>query len=69
VGIPAEYRRLIVDTAADCGGSRVNAPLIAAILKAESEFDPHHPLPSIPALGEYLCYAAPRLPTTSEAAG
>ncbi|MEU2710998.1 protein kinase [Streptomyces sp. NPDC007205] len=39
-GVPAQYRRLIVDAAHACGKPAVTPPLIAAILKSESNFDP-----------------------------
>ena len=39
-GIPAAYRRLIVDSAHDCVQPEVTPALIAALLKAESDFDP-----------------------------
>ncbi len=39
-GVPAAYRLLIVETAHDCDRKEVSPPLIAAILKVESDFDP-----------------------------
>jgi serine/threonine protein kinase len=98
-GIPSAYRLLIVETAHDCDQGDVTPPLIAAMLKAESNFDPdlsdpakdeygiarwtpsvlrwwmHEdgtpgesvpeppfpPAESIPAMGRYLCWIAPRL--------
>ncbi|WP_371669598.1 protein kinase [Streptomyces sp. NBC_00289] len=98
-GIPAAYRLLIVETAHDCDRSAVSPPLIAAMLKVESDFDPalsdpdmneygiarwtpsvlrwwmnedgtpgeavpeppFPPAESIPAMGRYLCWIAPRL--------
>ncbi|MFJ8188500.1 protein kinase [Streptomyces sp. NPDC096094] len=39
-GVPAAYRLLIVETAHDCDREEVSAPLIAAMLKVESDFDP-----------------------------
>ncbi|MFH8973328.1 serine/threonine protein kinase [Streptomyces sp. NPDC017890] len=39
-GVPPAYRLLIVETAHDCGREEVSPPLIAAILKVESDFDP-----------------------------
>ncbi|MFE7269066.1 protein kinase [Streptomyces sp. NPDC057623] len=49
-GIPAAYRRLIVDSAHDCVQREVTPALIAALLKAESDFDPDL---SDPAKNEY----------------
>ena len=49
-GVPAAYRRLIVDSAHDCVQPEVTPALIAAILKAESNFDPDL---SDPGTGEY----------------
>lgn len=40
-GIPVAYRRLIVDSAHDCAQKEVTPALIAAMLKAESNFDPN----------------------------
>ncbi|MFF5340619.1 protein kinase [Streptomyces althioticus] len=98
-GVPAAYRLLIVETAHDCRGEDVTAPLIAAMLKVESDFDPDlsdpvrdeygiarwtpkvlrwwmnedgtpgeavpeppfPPAESVPAMGRYLCWIAPRL--------
>ncbi|MFF4586884.1 protein kinase [Streptomyces sp. NPDC001388] len=98
-GVPAAYRLLIVETAHDCDQPAVTAPLIAAMLKVESDFDPDlsdpaldeygiarwtprvlrwwmnedgtpgetvpsppfPPAESIPAMGRYLCWIAPRL--------
>jgi hypothetical protein len=39
-GVPARYRRLIVDSAHACGRPEVTPVLIAAMLKSESDFDP-----------------------------
>ncbi|MEV7411855.1 protein kinase [Streptomyces althioticus] len=98
-GVPAAYRLLIVETAHDCRSEDVTAPLIAAMLKVESDFDPDlsdpgsdeygiarwtpkvlrwwmnedgtpgetvpeppfPPAESVPAMGRYLCWIAPRL--------
>ncbi|MDW4904837.1 protein kinase [Streptomyces sp. ADMS] len=98
-GVPPAYRLLIVETAHDCDQPGVTPSLIAAMLKAESNFDPdladpakdeygiarwtpsvlrwwmHEdgtpgetvpeppfpPAESIPAMGRYLCWIAPRL--------
>lgn len=98
-GVPAAYRLLIVETAHDCSDPNVTPPLIAAMLKVESDFDPmlsdpakdeygiarwtpsvlrwwmnddgtpgetvpkppFPPAESIPAMGRYLCWIAPRL--------
>ncbi|MFJ8186065.1 protein kinase [Streptomyces sp. NPDC096105] len=98
-GVPAAYRLLIVETAHDCPNEDVSAPLIAAMLKVESDFDPDladpvtdeygiarwtpkvlrwwmnedgtpaenvpeppfPPAESVPAMGRYLCWIAPRL--------
>ncbi|MEV5884029.1 protein kinase [Streptomyces sp. NPDC052020] len=98
-GIPPAYRLLIVETAHDCADEHVTPPLIAAMLKVESDFDPNlsdprrneygiarwtpsvlrwwmnedgtpaesvpeppfPPAESIPAMGRYLCWIAPRL--------
>ncbi|MFC7818768.1 MULTISPECIES: protein kinase domain-containing protein [unclassified Streptomyces] len=49
-GVPAAYRLLIVETAHDCDRKEVSPPLIAAILKVESDFDPDL---SDPARDEY----------------
>ncbi|WP_369181418.1 protein kinase domain-containing protein [Streptomyces mutabilis] len=49
-GVPAAYRLLIVETAHDCGRKEVSPPLIAAMLKVESDFDPDL---SDPAKDEY----------------
>ncbi|MEV0278180.1 protein kinase [Streptomyces sp. NPDC050610] len=49
-GVPAEYRKLIVDSAHDCSESAVTPALIAALLKVESDFDPNL---SDPAKDEY----------------
>ncbi|WP_217168766.1 protein kinase [Streptomyces sp. AC512_CC834] len=38
--VPPAYRRLIVDTAHECGHKEVSPALIAAMLKVESDFDP-----------------------------
>jgi hypothetical protein len=40
-GVPARYRRLIVDSAHACGRPEVTPVLIAAMLKSESDFDPN----------------------------
>ncbi|MEU0025210.1 protein kinase [Streptomyces sp. NPDC006335] len=98
-GVPAAYRVLIVESAHDCAQQDVTPALIAAMLKAESDFDPDlsdpandeygiarwtprvlrfwmnadgtpadtvpeppfPPAESIPAMGRYLCWIAPRL--------
>ncbi|MFE2049876.1 serine/threonine protein kinase [Streptomyces sp. NPDC059459] len=98
-GVPPAYRLLIVETAHDCDRKDVSSPLIAAMLKVESDFDPalsdpardeygiarwtpkvlrwwmnedgtpgttvpeppFPPAESIPAMGRYLCWIAPRL--------
>ncbi|MFC5215409.1 protein kinase domain-containing protein [Streptomyces coerulescens] len=52
-GIPAAYRRLIVDSAHDCVQREVTPALIAALLKAESNFDPDLSDPSAGKEGEY----------------
>ncbi|MGW0331306.1 protein kinase domain-containing protein [Streptomyces sp. NPDC003011] len=100
-GVPPAYRLLIVETAHDCDQPDVTPTLIAAMLKAESDFDPDladparneygiarwtpsvlrwwmnedgtpaetvpeppfPPAESIPAMGRYLCWIAPRLDT------
>ncbi|MFH9576056.1 protein kinase [Streptomyces sp. NPDC017454] len=49
-GVPPAYRLLIVETARDCAREEVSPPLIAAILKVESDFDPNL---SDPAKDEY----------------
>ncbi len=49
-GVPAAYRLLIVETAHDCDRKEVSPPLIAAMLKVESDFDPDL---SDPAKDEY----------------
>ncbi|GAA3953288.1 hypothetical protein GCM10022384_03490 [Streptomyces marokkonensis] len=49
-GVPPAYRLLIVETAHDCDREEVGPPLIAAILKVESDFDPDL---SDPAKNEY----------------
>ncbi|WP_030671513.1 serine/threonine protein kinase [Streptomyces cellulosae] len=49
-GIPVKYRKLIVDSAHNCAQPEVTPALIAAMLKAESNFDPDL---SDPANGEY----------------
>ncbi|MFF4348076.1 serine/threonine protein kinase [Streptomyces sp. NPDC001530] len=49
-GIPVAYRALIVDSAHDCVQAAVTPGLIAAMLKAESNFDAHL---SDPAMDEY----------------
>ncbi|MGI5377631.1 protein kinase domain-containing protein [Streptomyces sp. CA-251387] len=52
-GIPVAYRRLIVDAAHDCVQPEVTPALIAALLKAESNFDPDLSDPSVGEEGEY----------------
>ncbi|KUL39742.1 protein kinase domain-containing protein [Streptomyces regalis] len=52
-GIPVAYRRLIVDSAHDCVQQEVTPALIAALLKAESNFDPDLSDPSVGEEGEY----------------
>ncbi|MCI3276049.1 protein kinase domain-containing protein [Streptomyces cylindrosporus] len=52
-GIPVQYRRLIVDSAHECPRPNVTPALIAAMLKAESNFDPNLSDPSVPGGGEY----------------
>jgi hypothetical protein len=49
-GVPPSYRPLIVDSAHDCPNPYVTPALIAAMLKAESDFDPSL---SDPARDEY----------------
>ncbi|WP_416984100.1 protein kinase domain-containing protein [Streptomyces sp. T028] len=49
-GVPVRYRRMIVDSAHECLQREVSPVLIAAMLKAESDFDPDL---SDPATGEY----------------
>ncbi|GAA3165750.1 MULTISPECIES: serine/threonine-protein kinase [Streptomyces] len=49
-GIPVAYRKLIVDAAHSCDSSEVSSPLIAALLRTESGFDPNL---SDPAANEY----------------
>ncbi|MGW0186209.1 protein kinase domain-containing protein [Streptomyces sp. NPDC003362] len=49
-GIPVAYRRLIVDAAHACTQPEITPPLIAAMLKVESDFDPDL---ADPALDEY----------------
>jgi serine/threonine protein kinase len=49
-GVPVAYRRLIVDSAHACPSQEVTPALIAALLKAESNFDPDL---SDPAMDEY----------------
>ncbi|MGD1219690.1 protein kinase [Streptomyces krungchingensis] len=49
-GVPVAYRRLIVDSAHDCVQAQVTPALIAAMLKAESNFDARL---ADPALDEY----------------
>jgi hypothetical protein len=49
-GIPVKYRKLIVESAHNCAQPEVTPALIAAMLKAESNFDPNL---SDPANGEY----------------
>lgn len=52
-GIPVEYRHLIVDSAHACLQREVTPALIAAMLKAESNFDPNLSDPSQPNGGEW----------------
>ncbi|SDN01320.1 Serine/threonine protein kinase [Streptomyces sp. cf386] len=52
-GVPVAYRRLIVDAAHDCVRPEVTPALIAALLKAESNFDPNLSDPSVGEEGEY----------------
>ncbi|MFE9439678.1 serine/threonine protein kinase [Streptomyces sp. NPDC006602] len=52
-GVPVAYRRLIVDSAHDCVQPEVTPALIAALLKAESNFDPNLSDPSVGKEGEY----------------
>lgn len=52
-GVPVAYRRLIVDAAHDCVQPEVTPALIAAMLKAESDFDPDLYDPSAGREGEY----------------
>ncbi|WP_031477580.1 protein kinase domain-containing protein [Streptomyces bicolor] len=52
-GVPVAYRRLIVDAAHDCVHPEVTPALIAALLKAESNFDPDLSDPSVGKEGEY----------------
>lgn len=52
-GVPVAYRRLIVDSAHDCVRPEVTPALIAALLKAESNFDPDLSDPSVGEEGEY----------------
>ncbi|MFJ8536274.1 protein kinase [Streptomyces sp. NPDC093591] len=52
-GVPVAYRRLIVDAAHDCVQPEVTPALIAALLKAESNFDPDLSDPSVGEEGEY----------------
>ncbi|RSN86930.1 protein kinase [Streptomyces sp. WAC 05379] len=52
-GVPVSYRRLIVDSAHDCVRPQVTPALIAALLKAESNFDPDLSDPSAGKEGEY----------------
>jgi hypothetical protein len=52
-GVPVAYRRLIVDSAHDCVRPEVTPALIAAMLKAESGFDPNLWDPSAGPEGEY----------------
>jgi hypothetical protein len=51
-GVPVAYRRLIVDSAHDCVHPEVTPALIAALLKAESNFDPDLSDPTV-GEGEY----------------
>lgn len=52
-GVPVAYRRLIVDSAHDCVQPEVTPALIAALLKAESDFDPDLSDPAAGKEGEY----------------
>ncbi|PAZ12672.1 protein kinase [Streptomyces sp. SA15] len=52
-GVPVAYRRLIVDAAHDCVQPEVTPALIAALLKAESDFDPDLSDPTAGKEGEY----------------
>ncbi|MFD3498546.1 serine/threonine protein kinase [Streptomyces sp. NPDC058676] len=52
-GVPVAYRRLIVDSAHDCVQPEVTPALIAALLKAESNFDPDLSDPGAGEEGEY----------------
>ncbi|MEV6171011.1 protein kinase [Streptomyces sp. NPDC051954] len=52
-GVPVAYRRLIVDSAHDCVQEEVTPALIAALLKAESNFDPNLSDPGAGGEGEY----------------
>ncbi|NUQ97730.1 MAG: protein kinase [Streptomyces sp.] len=52
-GVPVQYRRLIVDSAHACLQREVTPALIAAMLKAESNFDPNLSDPSQPNGGEW----------------
>ncbi|GCB46617.1 protein kinase [Streptomyces sp. NL15-2K] len=52
-GVPVAYRRLIVDSAHDCVQPEVTPALIAALLKAESNFDPDLSDPTAGDEGEY----------------
>jgi hypothetical protein len=52
-GVPVAYRRLIVDSAHDCVQPEVTPALIAALLKAESDFDPDLSDPTAGDEGEY----------------
>jgi hypothetical protein len=52
-GVPEVYRRLIVDSAHGCLQPNVTPALIAALLKAESDFDPDLSDPTAGAEGEY----------------
>lgn len=52
-GVPVAYRRLIVDSAHDCAQPEVTPALIAALLKAESNFDPDLSDPGVGTEGEY----------------
>ncbi|MGC9535340.1 protein kinase domain-containing protein [Streptomyces sp. UG1] len=52
-GVPVAYRRLIVDSAHDCVQPEVTPALIAALLKAESNFDPDLSDPGVGGEGEY----------------
>jgi serine/threonine protein kinase len=49
-GVPVAYRRLIVDAGTSCAEPGITPPLIAAMLKTESNFDPDL---SDPAKDEY----------------
>ncbi|MGQ4336243.1 protein kinase domain-containing protein, partial [Streptomyces hayashii] len=54
-GVPSAYRLLIVETADDCGRPSVTPPLIAAMLKVASDFDPGLSDPARNEYGIALC--------------